>query len=149
MTKITFKKWNLKVEKVKEFAINYTKAFLLIFSGLITLIISAILTFHAEAQIDMMERGFIWDTCQQNIQFFENLIAQGYTKLRYYPFQDGFLFQTSTGDASDIFLSLIIVGWMLAIIGTFLIMLGIILFYRKNYYELKNLKEMRLDHENC
>jgi disulfide bond formation protein DsbB len=138
--KITFKRWNLNnaLGKVKDFASEYTKAFLAMFGGVVTLIISAIMTFHAEAQIDMMESNFIWGTCQSNINFFQSLIAQGFDKLRYLPFQDGFLFQTNTGDASDIFLSLLITGWALAVVGTFLIMLGIVIFYRANYLDAKN-----------
>lgn len=129
------------LRKVKNFASEYTKAFILMLGGFITIIISAILEFHAEAQVDMMEHRWIWYSCQSNIIYLQGLIAQGYTSLRYLPFQDGFLFQTNVGDASDIFLSLLITGWGLAIVGTFLVMLGVVLFHRTNYLKLRKQKK--------
>lgn len=129
--------------KIKNFVSEYTKAFASMFGGFTSIIISAILQFHTLWQLNMMQNGFIWGSCQTNIEFFQSLIKQGYTSVQYIPFQDGFLFQMRFGDANDIFLTLNTIGWALAIVGTFLIMLGIVLFYRANMLEKEKLIQDR------
>lgn len=129
--------------KIKNFALEYTKAFASMLGGFVTIIVSAVLQFHTLWQLNMMQNGFIWGSCQANIGWLQSLINQGYSSVQYIPFQDGFLFQMKFGDANDIFLALNTVGWALAIIGTFLIMLGIVLFYRANMLEKEELIQDR------
>lgn len=129
--------------KIKGFVSEYTKAFTSILGGFISIIISAILQFHTLWQLNMMQNDFIWGSCETNIEYFQSLIKQGYTSVQYIPFQDGFLFQMRFGDANDIFLSLNTIGWTLAIVGTFLIMLGVVLFYRANMIEREKLIQNR------
>lgn len=126
--------------KLKTSIETYTKSAISIFAGTLTLIASAILTFHSEAQIDMMESHFIWGTCQDGIAFFQGIIAQGYTALRYLPFQDGAFFRMNTGNASDVFLALIIVGWALALVGMFLIMNGVVMIYKQKLEKAQHRK---------
>lgn len=103
--------------------------------GLMTTSISAILQFHTLWQLNMMQDRFIWGGCANNIAFFQNLLNIGYTSYQYYPFQDGIFFRMGIGNANDVFLALNALGWVLAIIGIFLLMFGFMIFVASKSYQ--------------
>lgn len=113
--------------KTKDFADEYTKAFLSIFGGFVTIIFSALFQMHSLWQLDMICVKPVWD---------------GVLCYSYYPFNDGPLFTPmfggTVGGAYDFFLGMNYIGWASAIVGTFLVMLGVVLFYRANYLDMKN-----------
>lgn len=116
---------------------TYTESVISILTGTIVIALSAIIEFHSEWQLNMMQNNFIWDSCTSNIQYLQGLIALGYSSVQYLPFQDGIFFRMNTGNASDIFLALIALGWVMALIGMFFIMNGVALLYRSKLETLK------------
>lgn len=130
-------KWFRKLKKYIE---SYKKSAVSILTGIVAVATSAILTLHSEWQLNMMQNQYIWGSCQDNISFFQKLLSQGYTSLQYVPFQDGKFFRMLTGNANDIFLALIILGWILGMVGIFFIMYGLVLAYQ--------LRIKRLEDEN-
>jgi hypothetical protein len=129
------------IRKLKTFASNFTKAFVSILGGLITLVISAMFQIHSLWQLDIICVGPVWNLCVNNIVKYQDLIARGF--MHYSDetgFQDGQFFRMTVGNAYDFFLGMNYLGWCLAVVGTFLIMFGIILFYKEQIKTLKNRK---------
>jgi hypothetical protein len=125
--------------KIKNFATEYTKAFASMFTGVTMLLISAIYHAHAWAQLDLINVTSVWDSCETNILRYQTLLAQGFWRYAEVPFQDGITFRTNIGNAYDFFGSLLTGMWALGIIGMFFLMLGVVLFYRANMLEAKEI----------
>ena len=127
------------VRKIKDFTTDFTKAFISILGGLITLIVSAMFQLHSLWQLDIICVGPVWSTCISNISKYQDLIARGFMHYSEEPFQDGQFFHMTIGNAYDFFLGMNYVGWALAIVGTFLIMFGITLVYKEKIKQLKRI----------
>ncbi len=128
------------LSRIKATAINYPKNFGEMLAGLMTVCTSALLFFHCEWQINLMTDPYVWGKATDVITKMQGILAQGYTSMRYVPFQDGVFFQMNFGNANDVFLALMALGWFLGIIGTFLLMHGIIsIVYKQKLNKLKKI----------
>ena len=107
--------------------------------GFITIIVSAMFQLHSLWQLDLSCLGGVWNSCEWNIARYTDLLARGFWRFAEVPFQDGQFFKSNIGNAYDLFLGMNYIGWGLGMVGTFLIMLGVILFYRANMLEAKGL----------
>jgi hypothetical protein len=124
------------VRKVKNFAVNYTKSFASILGGLIAIAISAVFEFHSLWQLDMICKGPVWASLQDNISWFQGMLISGYTYYSQIHFEDGPIYRGTVGGAYNFFLGMNAVGWATAIIGTFFIMYGITMFLSQKYQKI-------------
>lgn len=126
--------------KIKDFALEYTKAFTSILSGIISIAVSATFQFHSLWQLDLINVGRVWGDSVGNVAYYQGLINAGIPSYSaVYPFIDGPLFKGTVGQAYDFFLGMNWAGWILGMVGVFFIMLGLILFYRANLLEVKSI----------
>ncbi len=126
--------------KLKCLIQRYPKNFAEIFAGLMTVCTSSLFFFHAEWQLNLMQDAYVWGKFTDligKIHYFQSL---GYTSMRYIPFQDGVFFQMSFGNANDVFLALLALGWFLGIAGTFFLMHGVMsVIYKQKLNKLKKI----------
>lgn len=128
--------------KIKNFADEYTKAFVSMFGGFLSIISSSIFQFHSIAQLDIICVNPVWNYATMTNLGYAWLIPQMpwvVTRFSDQYFQDGIIYRGTIGGAYDFFLSMNVIGWALAIVGTFFVMFGVVLFYRANYFEWKEL----------
>jgi hypothetical protein len=112
--------------KIKDFALEYTKAFASMLTGIVTIATSAIFQLHSLWQLNFIFDPYIW----------HDVTVSNYGKQL---FIDGPLYNGTISGATDFFLGMNAVGWVLALVGTFFLMLGVILFYRANLLEVKSI----------
>jgi len=124
--------------KVKHTIEAYKESAISILGGLITLAISAMFQIHSLWQLDIICVQAVWGNCVDNIVRYQGLLAAGWQHYSdVFPFQDGQFFRMTVGNAYDFFLGMNYVGWCMAIVGTFLIMYGIVLAYKKQLHTLR------------
>ena len=125
--------------RIKEFATNYTKSFVCMLIGIIMIGWSAIWEFHSLWQLDLICVGPVWGSTLGNSQWYYNLYLQGFAHYSDVPFQCGFFFRTTIGNAYDFFLGVNVVAWILALLGMFVLMMGI---YTATIKKLKTIKRV-------
>jgi Ca2+/Na+ antiporter len=119
-----FERVKQKLRETKQTAQDYTKQFIEMLGGLLTVCASALLFFHAEWQINIQTQDYVWNSFPDLLSKIHYWMSQGYTSMRYVPFQDGKFFVMQFGNANDVFFALMALGWFLGIIGTFLLVHG-------------------------
>lgn len=113
------------------------QAFASIIIGAFLMATSGVALLHGVAQWDLLFTGIVWGTAASNVIYFQQIIAGGYARWADLPFQDSILFRSTAGNGYDFFLMLIAIGWVMGIVGTSVLMYGVILIYKQQVSQLK------------